>query len=186
MVFSILSIGPASAVQIESVNQFNTNGDSSNKSLENNNITFDDNINTIINANNSTGTNQTAINETKSNETIELNGTISNNTNGTGINQKFYNDTNGTGINQTFNNTTNNIGDTFDTKAAVLGTLGSVVAIGALVCGAALGLAGLCTALPDVTLTKVIAGACLVTAAVAAVVTVGCCIASIFCWWLIR
>ena len=57
MVFSILSIVPAYAVQVGSINQFNINGASSDKNLGNNNTT-----------DNST-TNQTASTETKSNNT---------------------------------------------------------------------------------------------------------------------
>jgi hypothetical protein len=73
MVFSILSIVPAYAVQVGSINQFNINGASSDKNLGNNNTT-----------DNST-TNQTANTETKNNEpiddlNIELDGIKGNNT----------------------------------------------------------------------------------------------------------
>jgi hypothetical protein len=163
MVFSILSIAPASAVQIGSVSQFNINGITS-KNLENNNTALDNN-----------STNQTAINETKINKT-----------NGTGINATFNNDRNGTGINATFNNDSNKIEDGLDIKNGVLTTLNSIAGVATIFTGFALGIGTLFLAIPEpTTATKWIGGICIATAAVSGIVAASCYIASIFCSWFL-
>ena len=105
---SILSIGPASAVQIESINPVNINSTISDKNLDNNNTTLDNNT-SILNGNNSTDTNQTI-----------TNGTVCNSTNGTAVlNETFSNNTI---KKENSNSDKSNVIDTLKTIDVVLGT----------------------------------------------------------------
>jgi hypothetical protein len=174
LVFCIFSIAPANAVQIGSFNMSNINETISDKNLENNDITSEKNITLILNYNNTTETNKTVINETKSN-----------NTNGTDINGT---DINGTAVLANDTNKTENI---FNTKGAIIGTLSAVATISAVITPFLFQATVALAAIPDVTLTKVLAVACgVATAACAcctaacACCTAACAVAAIFCWWL--
>ena len=114
LVFSILSIAPAKSVQIESLNMSNINETISDKNLENNDTTLDDDITAILNDTNTTKTNETVMNETIYNKTA-INETKGNNTNETDINETAI-------LNKTTGNDTNKTENIFNTKAAVIGT----------------------------------------------------------------
>ena len=173
LVFSILSIGPASAVQIRLVTQFNINDTISDKNLENNNTTLDDNITTILNDNNSTVTNQTIINGT-----IELNETLDNHTNDTEMNETVV-------LNKTSCNDTNKTETIFNTKGAIIGTLGSFASICGVITTFAFAATVALAAVPDPSLcTKVLAVGCGLVTLACVTCTLTCTIASIFCWWL--
>jgi hypothetical protein len=176
LVFCIFSIAPANAVQIESFNMSNI-GTISDKNLENNDITSEKNITHILNYNNTTETNKTVINETKSN-----------NTNGTDINGTDINgtDINGTAVlKNTISNDTNKTENIFNTKGAIIGTLSAIASISAVITPFLFQATVALAAIPDVTITKVLAVACGVATAVCACCTLGCAIAAIFCWWLL-
>lgn len=177
LVFSILSIGPANAVQIESLNLLNINGTISDKNLENNDIVLDDNITTILTDNNTTKTNKTVINGTIDTENVDLNETKGNNTNETEINETAV-------LNKTISNDTNKTEDIFNTKAAVIGTLAAVATISAVFTPFLL--QATIAAFPDPTLlTKGLAIVCGIATFACASCTLGCTVAAIFCWWLL-
>jgi hypothetical protein len=171
LVFSILSIAPANAVQIESFNMSNINGTISDKNLKNNDITSEKNITLILNYNNTTETNKTVINETKSN-----------NTNGTDINGT---DINGTDINGTvLGNDTNKTENNLDTKSVVISTLDSVANIFGVFTGIAFTVSCMLLAAPEPTpITKTLAVVGYVFTASLGAVSLGCAVAAIFCRW---
>lgn len=179
MVFGIVCIGPANAVQIESVNQLNIKCLNEDKKLKN--------IETPLNDNNASDINKTVTNETNNNTTItnptKDNTTImspinDNNTltNGTMVNTALMNETGdlnktiGNGTNNSTENTDNQI--SHEVRSKVLLTVTAIASI-------SLAAATVCALIPDCTATKWLAGGCAVFG--------GCCfIAAIiinWCWW---
>ena len=183
LVFSIICIGPASAVQISSVDQLNSNGISDDKKLKNietsqndNNvsdinktITNETNDNTIIT--NQTNDNTTITNQTNDNTTI---------TNATMNNSAVMNGTmNETGdLNGTICDDTNNSTENADTQLSheIRNKVLLTVTATASIC---LATATVFALIPDCTATKLIAAGFAVAG--------GCCfIAAIiisWCWW---
>jgi len=89
-------------------------------------------------------------------------------------------------LNKTFSNDTNKTENIFNTKGAIIGTLGSVATIcGVITTFAFAATIALATA-PDPTLcTKVMAVGCGLVTLACVTCTLNCAIATIFCWWLL-
>lgn len=174
MVLSILSIGPASAVQIESVNHSVINQTLSDKNLENNDKSLDYN---------NTQTNQTVIKE--NNKAIELNGTKTNDTYEIiNLNKTINNTNETTDLNKTIDNNTNKTENNFDTKSLVTSTLDSVANIFGAFTGIAFTVSCMLLAAPEPTpTTKVLAAVGFVFTASLGAVSLGCAVAAIFCRW---
>ena len=182
---SILCLGPASAVQIGSENEFNLDSANElkpyeiNKTVLNDNETADTNI-TLTNGTVLNGTIGNYTNGTVTNETTVLNGTIGNYTNGTFVNgTSVLNDTVGNNTNGTAKPEKN------DLKENILGTLTNVALISGVVSSVFMTVGSILISLPDPTLTtKAATVFCAVGAAITGGITIGCGVACIFIYWL--